>query len=154
MFNTTRMGKRRSYLAWILVFMQFLLIGLILLTSPVTNLKLWVIGFILAGIALGLYAIYTIRIGNFNISPHVKPHGRMVAHGPYRLMRHPMYTAILLTIWPMVAGHFSYTRLAFAIALTIVLVVKLHIEEDYLKKAFIPYREYTRKTFKLIPFIW
>ncbi|MBW6492641.1 MAG: hypothetical protein K0B15_15770 [Lentimicrobium sp.] len=154
MFNTSRMGKRKSYLAWILVFLQFLLIGLIVFTSPLTSLKLWVIGFILTGLALGLYSIYTIRIGNFNISPHVKPDGHMVAHGPYRLLRHPMYTAIMLTIWPMAIGHFSYIRLAFAIILTIVLIVKLHIEEEYLMQAFIPYREYSRSTYKLIPFIW
>lgn len=154
MFNTTRMGRRKSYIAWLLVFLQFLLIGLIVITSPLTSLKIWVIGFILAGIALGLYSIYTIRIGNFNITPHVKPYGKLIAHGPYRIMRHPMYTAILITIWPMVAGHFSYPRLAFAILLTIVLIIKLHIEEGYLKKAFIPYLEYTRHTYKLIPFIW
>lgn len=154
MFNTTRMGLRKSLLAWMLVFMQFVLIGLIVLTSPLFSLKLWVICSIMLGIALGLYAIYTIRIGNFNITPDVSPHGQMVASGPYRIMRHPMYTAILITIWPMVAGHFSYLRLAFAILLTLVLIVKLHIEEGYLKKAFIPYREYTRTTYKLIPFIW
>ena len=154
MFNTTRRGRGRSYLAWLLVFMQFLLIGLIVITSPLTSLKMWVIGSILAGIALGLYSIYTIRIGNFNITPLVKPFGKLIAHGPYRVMRHPMYTAILITIWPMVAGHFSYLRLAFAVLLTFVLIIKLHIEEDYLKKAFIPYLEYSRHTYKLIPFIW
>ncbi len=154
MFNTTRMGLRKSLLAWMLVFMQFVLIGLIVLTSPLFSLKLWVICSIMLGIALGLYSIYTIRIGNFNITPDVSPHGQMVASGPYRILRHPMYTAILITIWPMVAGHFSYLRLAFAILLTLVLIVKLHIEEGYLKKAFIPYMEYTRNTYKLIPFIW
>ena len=136
MFNTTRLGRRKSYLAWLLVMFQFLFIGVIVLTSPLTNLKLWVILFILLGIALGLYAIYTIRIGNFNISPHVKPDGIMIAHGPYRFIRHPMYTAILITCWPLVLGHFSYKRLLCVIGLTIVLIVKLHIEEQYLTQAF------------------
>ncbi len=154
MFNTTRMGKHKKYLAWLLVFLQFLLIGLIVITSPLISLKLWVMGCMLAGIALGLYSIYTIRIGNFNITPHVKPYGKMVAHGPYRLLRHPMYTAILLTIWPMVAGHFSPLRLGFAILLSLVLIIKLHIEEGYLKRAFRPYLEYTKTTYKLIPYIW
>jgi protein-S-isoprenylcysteine O-methyltransferase Ste14 len=154
MFNTTRLGRRKSYLAWLLVMFQFLFIGIILLTSPLTNLKLWVILFILLGIALGLYAIYTIRIGNFNISPHVKPDGIMIAHGPYRFIRHPMYTAILVTCWPLVLGHFDYIRLICVIGLTIVLIVKLHIEEQYLTQAFGAYREYTGTSKKLIPFIW
>lgn len=154
MFNTTRMGRRKSYLAWILVMLQFLLIGLIFITSPVTHLKPWVIAFMLLGFALGLYAIYTIRIGNFNIAPHVKPNGVMIAHGPYRLIRHPMYTAILLTCWPLVIGHFGYLRLGFAVMLSLVLIVKLHLEEQYLKNAFSAYRDYTLTSKKLIPFIW
>lgn len=137
-----------------LVMLQFLFIGLIVVTSPLLHLKLWVILFILAGIALGLYAIQTIRLGNFNISPHVKPNGRLIAHGPYRLVRHPMYTAILLTCWPMAIGHFSYLRLGFVVGLTLVLIAKLHIEEQYLTKAFDAYREYTRTSKKLIPFIY
>jgi protein-S-isoprenylcysteine O-methyltransferase Ste14 len=40
------------------------------------------------------------------------------------------------------------------ICLTLVLVVKLHLEESYLKKAFIAYLEYTRTSKKLIPFVW
>lgn len=154
MFNTTRMGRHKSILAWLLVLLQFLLIGLIVLTSPLTQLKLWVLLFLLAGLALGLYAIYTIRIGNFNISPHIRPGGFMVAHGPYRFIRHPMYTAILLVCWPLIAGHFSYVRLVFAVLLTIVLVVKLHLEEQYLRQAYGAYNEYTLTSKKLIPFVW
>jgi len=154
MFNTTRLGPRKTYIAWLLVFVQFLLIGLIFIGSPFTRLNHWVIAGMLAGIGLGLYAIQTIRLGNFNISPHVKPNGKMVVHGPYRLIRHPMYTAILFTCWPLVLGHFSYLRLGYIIALTIVLMVKLHIEEQYLKKAFPPYLEYTRTSYKLFPFIY
>lgn len=154
MFNTTRMGRRKSYLAWLLVMLQFLFIGLIFITSPLMHLKLWVILVILSGIALGLYAIQTIRLGNFNISPHVKPNGKLIAHGPYRFVRHPMYTAILLTCWPLVLGHFSYLKLGFVVGLTLVLIAKLHIEEQYLTKAFAPYLEYTRTSKKLIPFIY
>lgn len=154
MFNTTRLGKRNWLIAWILVGFQFLLIGLIVLTSPLLNLKSWVIVSAVIGIALGLYAIQTIRLGNFNISPYVKANGKLIAHGPYRLVRHPMYTAILVTCWPLVLGHFSYQRLAFVIGLTLVLIIKLHIEEHYLKRAFPTYLEYTRISKKLIPFIY
>ncbi len=154
MFNTTRMGLRRSLLAWLLVFLQFLFIGLVLISSPVTHLQWWVIAMIILGVAVGLWAIQTIRLGNFNISPLLKPGGIMIAHGPYHFVRHPMYTAILLVCWPLVIGHFSWWRLGFVLTLTLVLVVKLHLEESYLKKAFVAYREYTRTSRKLIPFVW
>lgn len=154
MFNTTRMGLRRSLLVWLLVSLQFLFIGLILISSPVSQLKWWVIVMILLGFAVGLWAIQTIRLGNFNISPLAKPGGIMIAHGPYQIVRHPMYTAILLVCWPLVIGHFSWLRLVLVVGLTLVLVVKLYIEESYLKKAFIAYREYTLTSKKLIPFVW
>lgn len=154
MFNTTRMGLRRSLLVWLLVSLQFLFIGLILISSPVSQLKWWVIVMILLGFAVGLWAIQTIRLGNFNISPLAKPGGIMIAHGPYHVVRHPMYTAILLVCWPLVIGHFSWLRLVLVVGLTLVLVVKLYIEESYLKKAFIAYREYTLTSKKLIPFVW
>ena len=154
MFNTTRMGLRHSLLAWLLVFLQFLFIGLVLFGSPVMQLKWWVIVFMILGVALGMWAIQTIRLGNFNISPLLKPGGIMIAHGPYHFIRHPMYTSILLVCWPLVLGYFGWWKLGFVVALTLVLVVKLHLEESYLKKAFVAYREYSRTSKKLIPFIW
>ena len=154
MFNTTRMGLRRSLMAWLLVFLQFVFIGLILISSPYTQLKWWVIVIMILGVALGLWAIQTIRLGNFNISPLLKPGGIMIASGPYHFVRHPMYTAILLVCWPLVLGHFSWWKLGFVVALTLVLVVKLHLEESYLKKAFVAYQEYSRRSKRLIPFVW
>lgn len=154
MFNTTRMGLRRSLMAWLLVFLQFLFIGLVVISSPVTQLKWWVIVFIILGISIGLWAIQTIRLGNFNISPLLKPGGIMIASGPYHFVRHPMYTAILLVCWPLVVGHFSWWKLGFVLLLTMVLVIKLHLEESYLKKAFVAYREYTMTSKRLIPFVW
>ena len=154
MFNTTRMGLHRSLMAWLLVFLQFLFIGLVFISSPVTQLKWWVIVFIILGVVLGLWAIQTIRLGNFNISPLPKPGGLMIASGPYHFIRHPMYTAILLVCWPMVLGHFGWWKLGFVVLLTLVLVVKLHLEESYLKQAFVAYREYSRTSKKLIPFVW
>ena len=154
MFNTTRMGLRRSLIAWLLVLLQFLFIGLILISGPYAQLKWWVIVMMILGVALGLWAIQTIRLGNFNISPLLKPGGIMIASGPYHFVRHPMYTAILLVCWPLVLGHFSWWKLGFAVALTLVLVVKLHLEESYLKKAFVAYQEYSRRSKRLIPFVW
>ena len=154
MFNTTRMGLHRSLMAWLLVFLQFLFIGLVFISSPVTQLKWWVIVFIILGVVLGLWAIQTIRLGNFNISPLPKPGGLMIASGPYHFIRHPMYTALLLVCWPMVLGHFGWWKLGFVVLLTLVLVVKLHLEESYLKQAFAAYREYSRTSKKLIPFVW
>ena len=45
---------------------------------------------------VGLWALSANRLGNFNIHPTPHPQGQLVVHGPYRWIRHPMYTAVLL----------------------------------------------------------
>ncbi len=56
-----------------------------------------------AGIALGIWAVLVMRIGSFNITPDVKTGGKFVRRGPYRIIRHPMYAAVLLTTFARVA---------------------------------------------------
>lgn len=154
MFNTRRMRKPNWYIAWLMVFLQFSMLGLILFTGPVLKQETWVLVLVVLGTMLGLWAIYTIRLGNFNISPLVKEHAEIVMKGPYKFIRHPMYTALLIVCWALVIGHFTTARMIYVITLTLALIVKLHLEEGYLKKAFQPYAAYTEKTKKLIPFIW
>jgi protein-S-isoprenylcysteine O-methyltransferase Ste14 len=50
----------------------------------------------LAGAALGAAALRANRPGNFNIHPAPREGGELVEHGPYRWLRHPMYSAVLL----------------------------------------------------------
>ena len=70
----------------------------------------------LACMALGLWALSANRPGNFNIRPEPKTDGQLVQTGPYRWIRHPMYTAVLLFsigcagfVATLLAGGLSYT---------------------------------------------
>lgn len=154
MFNTRRMRTFDWYLAWSMVIIQFTMLGLLIFTGPLFPDKWWAIALFVAGAFLGLWAIYTIRLGNLSILPYVKEGGKMVAKGPYRFIRHPMYTGLILIGWALVGGHFTPLRLTFALILSIALIIKLHLEEEYLKKSFQPYHEYSKKTKKLIPFVY
>ena len=48
-----------------------------------------------AGALLGLWALSCNRPGNFNIRPTPRAGGQLVQQGPYRWIRHPMYTAVM-----------------------------------------------------------
>lgn len=48
------------------------------------------------GALLGAWALHCNRPGNFNIRPTPRLGGQLVQQGPYRWIRHPMYTAVLL----------------------------------------------------------
>lgn len=108
----------------------------------------------MAGIFLGVLSIVIMKPGNFNIRPLIKEGGILITKGPYRIIRHPMYTAQILAVIPLIVESFTYYRLIAILALTIVLVVKIEYEEKLLKQHFKGYNDYTKKTKKLIPFIY
>lgn len=110
---------------------------------------------LLAGGALAL-AVWTLRhnrMGNFNIHPAPKLGGVLVTSGPYRWIRHPMYTTVLLGAAAL--GWMSDTALAWPVwvALALVLLFKLTMEERWLQERYPNYDAYKRVSKRLLPWI-
>ena len=82
--------------------------------------------------------------------------GQTVAdRGPYRLVRHPMYSVSLLAwLWiPLVLG--SFVVLPVVVLMAIVLVLRLLNEEKVLRQELPGYAEYCQRTpWRLIPLVW
>lgn len=80
---------------------------------------------------------------------------KVISTGPYRWVRHPMYSGIVVMMLfaPLALG--SYVALPF-FALTIpVLVVRLLNEEKVLREQLTGYVEYCAKTvYRLVPHVW
>ncbi len=140
--------------SYTLVFVQFLCIGLILITGPVFPANIFLLIIELAGVALGIWAIAVMGIGRFNIVPDPKEGSRLVTRGPYRLIRHPMYLSLLLLTLPLVIDTFTIWRAAIWLMLFADLVLKLNYEEALLEKKLDGYSEYKHRSYKLIPFIY
>jgi len=62
-----------------------------------------------------------------------------------------MYAGVLLVALGWLIARFNYIRLAFFIALTMDLLLKLRHEEQILKAALPGYAEYMHRTHRLIP---
>jgi protein-S-isoprenylcysteine O-methyltransferase Ste14 len=79
----------------------------------------------------------------------------VVAGGPYRFVRHPMY-AVSVAIWfciPLVLG--SFVALPVAALVVPVLIFRLQNEEKILRRDLPGYVEYCQRTrYRLIPFVW
>lgn len=107
-----------------------------------------------AGAALGLWALACNRPGNFNIRPVPRSGGQLVRHGPYRWIRHPMYSALLLaglaTAW--LAG--SAWAWATLLALAAVLVIKAGIEERAMVEHHPGYADYQRQSRRFVPGVY
>ena len=103
-------------------------------------------------IAVMPWARRSFQPGQFNI--HSEPNeGQLIASGPYKFIRHPMYASALIIIWAGIAGHFSSLNFAVGVLVTVVIAIRIMIEEQSLRESYQEYVEYSRKTKMLIPFI-
>jgi len=138
----------------ILVIIQLICIVLILLTGNLVprSFPLQII-FVLA-LSLGIWALWIINFKNFRLTPNFPKDTRLVAKGPYKLIRHPMYSCLLLTTLMIVLDDLSIIRIAIWIILFIDLYIKLVYEEKLIIDRNTDYLIYKRGTRKrLIPFI-
>lgn len=137
----------------ILVIIQLICIALILLTGRLVprSFPLQIV-FVLA-LSLGIWALWIINFKNFRLTPNFPKDTRLVAKGPYKIIRHPMYSCLLLTTLMIVLDDLSIIRIAIWIILFIDLYIKLVYEEKLIIDRNTDYLIYKRGTKRLIPFI-
>lgn len=137
-----------------LLFVQFVSFFLLFLSGPVTPNNIFSFIFIISGIVLILYSGWHMRKSKIRILPMVDTGATLITNGPYRIIRHPMYTALLLFGLGMLLNDFSLTRSIIYLVLFIDLLFKINYEEKLLSNYFSEYINYKQGTKKLIPFIY
>ncbi len=105
-------------------------------------------------VVLGLWAILVMKLHTLSVLPSVKKGGQLCTSGPYRLLRHPMYTAVLLLLFALLINDYTAFRLMVFLIVFIDLIVKINIEEKILEAHYSDYRNYISKTKRIIPFLY
>ncbi len=140
--------------SYILVSVQFACLGAILVSGPWVASHELFFTLELPGILLGIWAVVTMKVKNLNVFPEVKSGSHLVTGGPYRWIRHPMYTALLMIMLALVCESFSYWRGFWWVLLSADLVAKLSYEETLLLEIFDDYEAYRLRTWRVVPWIF
>lgn len=105
-----------------------------------------------AAVAWSVWARRSFSSGAFRVE--AAPGGpALMTRGPYRYVRHPMYGGVLLLIWSGVLSHRSVPNAAIGLAVTLVVVARIVVEERLLRRRYPEYAEYARSTKALVPFV-
>lgn len=145
----------RNRLGSALVLLQFGLIAVVgalaapaFLTgyAPAGGWVLFIGGLLLMG-----WSLHANRPGNFNIHPAPRTSGTLVQQGPYRWVRHPMYSAVFACASGCLWARPTLVVGIAAAALVAVLAAKSALEERWMLSAHAAYAAYRSRTWRFIP---
>jgi protein-S-isoprenylcysteine O-methyltransferase Ste14 len=86
--------------------------------------------------------------------PRPSPESRLVQHGIYRVIRHPLYTAVITAAFGWSMLRLSWPAAAASVALALLLNAKARREEGWLQEQFPEYADYQRRVKRFIPWVF
>lgn len=137
-----------------LVIVQFCCLLFLIIQGKIPAIGLLLI-FQILGVFLGIWAIWVMKIGKFNIQPELKNNAALVISGPYKFIRNPMYTGLIIFFGAGLASSFQLLNTLVFLLLVLVLLLKISREEKYLALRFgQDYLAYKNKTHRLVPYLF
>jgi protein-S-isoprenylcysteine O-methyltransferase Ste14 len=80
--------------------------------------------------------------------------GGLVTSGPYRILRHPIYSSVMYAVWAGGISHWSLVHLALMAIVTLGLALRIISEERLVCERYPEYSEYAARTKRIIPFVF
>jgi len=105
--------------------------------------------------AIGLMVWARITFGRRSFHATANPTaGGLVTTGPYRVIRHPIYTAACLFGWGPIVVHRSLVSVALGILLLLGALMRMICEEQLVTQKYPEYVEYAKVTKRMVPFLF
>ncbi|HKI44181.1 MAG TPA: isoprenylcysteine carboxylmethyltransferase family protein [Balneolales bacterium] len=110
------------------------------------------IGIQIAAVLLMIWSRLTFGLRSFHASASTSE-GKLVTKGPYHYLRHPIYASIIYFTWAGQIQSPTFLSLGLAIIATVALLVRMILEEEFLREKYPEYTQYMRDTKRIIPFV-
>lgn len=125
------------------------------LLRPELSMVTIIIGFAVLcfGTIFRIVSLLTLQHG-FSITLEKKAEVKLVTTGAYKYIRHPLYSSVLIMAMSGVILFSTIYCWAFVIITLIGLLSRINKEEKFLLEIFPDYKQYSRKTKKMIPFVY
>ena len=153
--NRPMATREKSLVSHLLVGLQFTAIMMIawpFMAQPDDRLQWLAISAL--GVIVGLYTLAHNKLGNFGIYPEPIPDACLITTGPYRWIRHPMYTSLLLFMLGIALYKHAWPNYLGMALLALAILGKMRREEVHLHLKFADYSDYVKRTHRLIPRIY
>lgn len=107
-----------------------------------------------AGLLFAVLGLIHLRPANLTAVPHPREGGWLVDSGAYAIVRHPVYSGLIVAAigWGLLTA--SAPALALALVLGLFFDLKARREERWLAATYPAYADYRRRVRKLVPFVY
>jgi len=111
------------------------------------------IGVQIIAVVFFVWARLTMGWRSFHATADPMARAPLVTRGPYRLVRHPIYASLWWFVWAGVADHLTALNAVFAVVIAAGLLLRMVLEERLLAERYPEYREYSKRTRRIIPLV-
>jgi protein-S-isoprenylcysteine O-methyltransferase Ste14 len=132
------------------------LVGLFLVffTPPILPQTIYGQIILFLSLVIGVWAIFAFRHTRINIFPYLRNGAILIRKGPYKYVRHPMYSSVLLFALAYFIDNPNWIFTSYFVGLTIVILLKMRFEEKQLMLHFKNYDAEFFKTYRIIPCVY
>ena len=116
-------------------------------TNPITILIQIVSIFIM------VWARYTFGFRSFHAAAN-STKGKLITTGPYHFLRHPIYASLIYFFWASVISYPFIETIVAVICISAGLFIRMILEEKFLVVAYDDYAAYSKRTKRIIPYLF